>query len=83
VVLQRGVIGFRRRNRGLEQDPSVDGQSAPIKGLHLVRDRDMGMQVRVAGAAVPVGERGRHQAPHLDLPDPRWCLTGCGGRAVR
>jgi hypothetical protein len=70
VVLQSGVVGFRRRHRGLEQDPSVDGQPAPVKGLHLVGDRDMGVQVRVAGTAVPVGERGRHQAPHLDLPDP-------------
>ncbi len=70
VVLQGGVVGFRRRHGGLEQDPSVDGQPAPVKGLHLVGDRDMGVQIGVAGAAVPVGERGRHQAPHVDLADP-------------
>jgi len=52
------------------QYPSVDGQPAPVKGLHLVGDRDMGVQIRIAGTAVPVGERGRHQAPHLHLPDP-------------
>ena len=70
VVFQCGVVGFRRRHRGLKQDPSVDGQPASVEGLHFVGDRDMGVQVRVAGATVPVGERGRHQAPHLNLPDP-------------
>ena len=30
----------------------------------------MGVQVRVAGPAVAVGERGRDQATHVDLPDP-------------
>jgi hypothetical protein len=29
VVLQGGVVGFRRRHRGLEQDAAVDGQPAP------------------------------------------------------
>ena len=28
------------------------------------------MQIRVAGPAVPMGERGRDQAPEVDLPDP-------------
>ncbi len=30
----------------------------------------MGVQIRVAGTAVAVGERGRDQATHVDLPDP-------------
>ena len=30
----------------------------------------MGVQVGVAGAAVAVGERGRDQPLHVDLPDP-------------
>jgi hypothetical protein len=30
----------------------------------------MGVQIRVAGPAVAVGERGRDQATHVDLPDP-------------
>ena len=30
----------------------------------------MGVQIRVAGTAVAVGERGRDQAGDVDLPDP-------------
>ncbi len=70
VLLQRGVVGLRRGNVGLEQHPAVDGQPASVEGLHLVRDRDMGVQIRVAGPAVAVGERGRDQAADVDLPDP-------------
>ena len=29
----------------------------------------MGVQIRVPGPAVPVGERGRDQASDVDLPD--------------
>jgi hypothetical protein len=53
VLLQGGVVGLRGGNLGLEQHPSVDGQPAPVEGLHLVRHRDMGVQIRVAGTAVP------------------------------
>ena len=64
------ISGLRRGNIGLEQHPSVDGQPASVEGLHLVGDRDVGVQIRVAGPAVPVGERGRDQASDVDLPDP-------------
>jgi hypothetical protein len=70
VLLQGGVVGLRRGNLGLEQHPSVDRQPPAVEGLYLVRHRDMGMQIRVAGAAVAVGERGRDQTTHVDLPDP-------------
>jgi hypothetical protein len=70
VLLQGGVVGLRGGNLCLEQHPAVDRQPAPIEGLHLVRHRDMGVQVRVAGTAVAVAERGRNQARHVDLPDP-------------
>jgi hypothetical protein len=30
----------------------------------------MGVQIRVPGPAVPVGERGSDQASDVDLPDP-------------
>ena len=70
VLLQRGVVGLRRGNLGLEQHPSVDRQPASVEGLHLVRHRDVGVQIRVAGPAVAVGERGRDQATDVDLPDP-------------
>jgi hypothetical protein len=70
MLLQRGVVGLRRGNIGLEQHTSVDRQPASIEGLHLVRHRDMGVQIRVAGPAVAVGERDRNQAPDIDLTDP-------------
>jgi hypothetical protein len=72
VLLQGGVVGLRGGNLCLEQHPAVDRQPPPVEGLHLVRDRDMGVQIRVSGAAVAVGERGRDQATHVDLPDPLW-----------
>ena len=59
VLLQGGVVGLRCGNLCLEQHPAVDRQPAPIEGLYLVRHRDMGVQIRVAGTAVAVGERGR------------------------
>ena len=72
VLFERGVVGLRRGDVGLEQHPSVDGQPPSVEGLDLVRDRDVGVQVRVAGPTIPVGERGRDQAAHVDLPEPLW-----------
>jgi len=37
--------------------------------LHLVGNRDVGVQVGVSGAAVAVGEGGRDQSLHVDLAD--------------
>jgi hypothetical protein len=70
MLLQGGVVGLRRGNLCLEQHPAVDRQPPPIQGLHLVRHRDMGVQIRVAGPAVAVAERSPHQATHVHLPDP-------------
>ena len=70
VLFEGGVVGLRCRHLRLEQDPAVDGQPASVEGLDLVRDRDVGVQVRVAGPAVAVGERGRDQPADVDLPDP-------------
>src|SRR5215213_7661728 len=69
MMLQGGVIGLRRRHRRLEQHPPIDRQPLPVEGLHLVRNSDMSMQVRVAGAGVAVGERGGDQAAYVDLTD--------------
>ena len=41
--------------------PSTASQR-PVGVLDLVADRDVGVQVRVAGAGVAVGELGRDQA---------------------
>ena len=70
VLLQRGVVGLRRRHLRLEQHPPIDRQPAPVQGLHLVRHRHMGVQIRIPGPTVPMGERGRHQTADVDLPDP-------------
>ena len=50
VLLQGGVVGLGGGDVGLEQDPPVDREPLPGQGLHLVRDRDVGVQVRVSGA---------------------------------
>jgi hypothetical protein len=70
VLLQGGVVGFRRRNVGLEQHPAVDRQPPSIEGLDLICHRDVRVQIRVPGPAIPVGKSGRNQASDVDLPDP-------------
>jgi hypothetical protein len=70
MLLQCGVVGLRRRHRGLEQHPSIDGQPAPVEGLHLVRNSDMGVQIRIPVPGVTVHKRRRDQAADVDLPDP-------------
>jgi hypothetical protein len=70
MLFEGGVVGLRRRHLRLEQHPAIDTQPAPVEGLNLVCDRDMGVQIRIAGAAVAVSERGRHQPVNVDLPDP-------------
>ena len=76
VLFEGGVVGLRRGHLRLEQHPAVDRQPAPVEGLHLVRDRDVGVQIRVAGPAVAVGERGRDQPADVDLPDPAVARSG-------
>ena len=84
VPLEGGVVGLRRRDASLEQGPTVDAQPfpappigpAPSEGLHLVGDRDVGVQVGVAGPAVAVGERRGDQPGDLDLPHPAVSLPG-------
>ena len=58
--------------------PSI-ASHLPGQGLHLVRDRDVGVQVGVAGAGVAVGERGRDQPGDVDLADPVGALAGVQG----
>ena len=79
VLLQGGVVGLGGGDLGLEQDPPVDRQPLPGQGLDLVRHRDVGVQVRVPGAGVAVGERGRDQAGDVDLADPVGALPGVQG----
>jgi hypothetical protein len=81
MLLERGVVGLRRGNIGLEQHPSIDRQPPSVESLNLVRHRHVGMQIRVTGPAVPMGERSRNQAPHVNLPDP--LRTGPGEQGMR
>ena len=69
--LQHGVVVLGRGHLRREQHPPVQGEPAPVEGLHLVRHRDMGVQVRVPGAGVAVGEPRRHQAASPALAGPR------------
>ena len=76
VPLERSVVGLRGRDLGLVEQPAVDRQPLPVEGLDLVRDRDVGVQIRVAGAGVAVGERRGQQAADVDLADPVGALAG-------
>ena len=69
MAFEGGVVGLRCRHFRLEQHPPIDGQPAPVEGLDLVRNRDVGVQIRVAGPAVAVSERRRDQPANVDLPD--------------
>ena len=69
AAFQGGVVDLGGGDDGLEQEASVDGEPASVEGLDLVRDRDVGVQVGVAGAAVAVGEPGGDQPGHVDLAD--------------
>jgi len=81
--LQPGVVPLGRRDGELVQRPAVQGQPAPgclpPDGLDLVADRDVGVQVGVAGTAVPVRERRRDQALDVDLPGAAAAQAGVGG----
>ena len=74
--LQPGVVVLGRGDLGLVQHPSVQRQPPPVPGLHLVADRQMGVQVRVAGTRVAVGERRREQPADRHLPHPGRALPG-------
>ncbi len=43
----------------------------------------MGVQIRVAGAAVPMGKRGSHKATYVDLPDPLRPFPGKQGVSLQ
>jgi hypothetical protein len=61
------LLRERSLNGNGVQRPPVDRQPPIVQGLHLVRQRDVGVQVWVPGAALPVGERGGHQPGEVHL----------------
>jgi hypothetical protein len=61
-------IGWPARRGGFRYGHG--GSTSVGSAEDLVRHNDVGVQIRVAGPAVPVGERGGNQASDVDLPDP-------------
>ena len=57
-VGEQVVVQLGDGDRGLVQPPPVQGAPPAVHALHLVRDDQVGVQVRVPGAGVPVIERG-------------------------
>ena len=80
-ILEPGVVPLGCGDRGgvdhpgIEREPACATVCVVVAGADLVRDRQMSVQVRVAGARVAVVERGGEEAAGLDLllpgvPDP-------------
>ena len=68
--LEPGVVPLGRRHRRPVQRPAVERQPPPVGRLHLVRDRDVRVQIGVAGARVAMRERDREQPARVDLLRP-------------
>jgi hypothetical protein len=69
VGFEGGVIGLGSGDGHPVQGASVEGAPLAVGSLDFRGDGDVGVQVRVAGAGVPVLEGGADQAVGLDLGD--------------
>ena len=76
VGFECGVVRLGRGDDVLMKDRAVDRQPLALPGLNLVRDRDVGVEVRIAGTRVAVHERGRDQPTCLDLACAAGALAG-------
>ena len=56
AVFERGVVRLGGGSAVLVQHRAVDREPLALTGLDLVRDRDVGVEVRIAGTRVPVQE---------------------------
>jgi len=70
--LDAGVVPLRGGDRGLEQNPSVQGKpaagsAAGVEDADLGGDGDVGVQVGVSGPGVAVVERGRDHPGGVQL----------------
>ena len=79
VVGEQVVIQLGHGDGGVVQGPGVHRPPPAVRSLDLVRDHDVGVQVRVAGAGVPVVERRRQHPPRGHLRGP----TGAGAGPQR
>ena len=77
--LQPGVVVLGGGDLVPVQRPSVQRQPSTIDGADLVRDRDVGVQIRIARAGVAVRERRRDQPSGVDLGDAVGAAAGVGG----
>ena len=68
-VGDQAVVHLADRNRRRIEGFRVDAAPHPVQALDFVRDHQVGVQVRVTGAGVPVVERGRDRSPNRDLRD--------------
>jgi hypothetical protein len=80
---QPGVVPLRRCDRGGVQRAAVQRAPPPVQGADLVGDRDMGVQIGVAVAGVPVGEGDGEQPGDVDLPDPAGTQAGVDRGALQ
>ena len=76
TVVQRRVIAGADRLVKLEDRLPVEGLPRPVRGLHLVRQQHVRVQVRVPAAGVEMGELRADQTPCLDLLDAPSTLPG-------
>ncbi len=67
MVGEQPVVALRHRDRGPVHRAGVQGAPPPVGALHPVGDHDMGVQVRVVVAGVPVVERRGDHPPGLHL----------------
>ena len=67
VVGEQVVVDLGDGDDGVVQGAGVHRPPPPVGALDLVRDDDVGVQVRVPGAGVPVVERRRDHPPGRDL----------------
>ena len=67
LVGEQVVVDLRDRDDGVVQRSGIDRAPQPVGALDLVRQDQVGVQVRVAGAGVPVVERRCDRPPGGDL----------------
>src|SRR5665647_2898895 len=70
LVGEHHVVQLGNRHHGAVDGRAVQGPPQPVGSLDLVRHHDVGVQVRVGGAGVPVLERGGDHALGVNLAAP-------------
>jgi len=71
LVGEQHVVQLRHGHHGTVDGRAVQRPPPAVRTLDLVREHDVGVQVRVRGAGVPVLERGGDHPLRADLAAPR------------